>query len=182
MAMKDAIDHVLISEEQIQKRVRELGEQLTKDYSGKDVLLIGILKGSVMFMADLMKYIDNEKCKIDFMKVSSYGEGTSSSGNIKIDLDLRSSIEGKNIIMVEDILDTGNTLYYLRKILLTRSPQSVKMMTLLDKPERRVKEIEADYIGFTIPNEFVVGYGLDFDQLYRNLPYIGVLKPSMYGK
>ena len=179
MNMRDDIDHILISEEDLQKRVAELGEQISMDYAGKAPLLVSVLRGSFIFMADLTRHIQ-PFCQVDFMAVSSYGAGTVSSGQVNIVKDLTDSIEGKDVIVVEDILDSGNTLSYLFQLLKARNPASLKLVTLLDKPSRRTKPIQADYVGFTVPDEFVVGYGLDYDELYRNLPYIGVLKPCVY--
>jgi len=179
--MQDDIQKVLVSEEELQKRVKELGAQISADYAGKRPVLISVLRGSYIFMADLTRSIDCY-ATVDFMAVSSYGSGTVSSGQVNIQKDLSEPIEGKDVIVVEDILDSGNTLYYLLDVLQARKPASVKLVTLLDKPERRTKPIQADYVGFTVPDEFVVGYGLDYDELYRNLPYIGVLKPSVYEK
>ena len=179
MNMRDDIDHILISEEDLQKRVAELGEQISTDYAGKAPLLVSVLRGSFIFMADLTRHIQ-PFCQVDFMAVSSYGAGTVSSGQVNIVKDLTDSIEGKDVIVVEDILDSGNTLSYLFQLLKARNPASLKLVTLLDKPSRRTKPIQADYVGFTVPDEFVVGYGLDYDELYRNLPYIGVLKPCVY--
>ena len=181
MNMSDSIKEVLYTEEQLQARVKELGAQITKDYTGKDkLLLVSVLRGSYIFMADLSRAIDLP-CIIDFMVVSSYGGGTSSSGQVEIKKDLSDSIEGKDLIIVEDILDSGNTLYYLRDVLKARKPASIRICTLLDKPERRTKPVEVHYSGFTIPDYFVVGYGLDYAEKYRNLPYIGILKPCVYG-
>lgn len=174
------IDHVLFSEEQLKTRVAEISAQIDKDYEGKEPLLISILRGSFVFMADLVRQI-HVPCTVDFMAVSSYGSGTVSSGQVKIVKDLSETIEGKDVIVVEDILDSGNTLSYLLKLLEARRPASIRLCTLLDKPERRTKPVEVQYSGFTIPDEFVVGYGLDYDERYRNLPYIGVLKPKVYG-
>ena len=174
------IESILFQEEELKQRVRELGAQITADYQGKDVVLITVLRGSYIFMADLSRAIDLP-CTIDFMSVSSYGKGTSSSGQVQITKDLSDDITGKDVIVVEDILDSGNTLSYLLEILKARQPASVRLCTLLDKPERRVKDIQADYCGFTIPDAFVVGYGLDYAEKYRNLPYVGILKPSVYG-
>lgn len=179
--MRDDIDHVLISEADLQKRVAELGEQISRDYAGKAPLLVSVLRGSFIFMADLTRHIQ-PFCQVDFMAVSSYGAGTVSSGQVNIVKDLTDSIEGKDVIVVEDILDSGNTLSYLFQLLKARNPASLKLVTLLDKPSRRTKPIQADYVGFTVPDEFVVGYGLDYDELYRNLPYIGVLRPQVYQK
>ena len=179
--MRDDIDHILISEADLQKRVAELGEQISRDYAGKAPLLVSVLRGSFIFMADLTRHIQ-PFCQVDFMAVSSYGAGTVSSGQVNIVKDLTDSIEGKDIIVIEDILDSGNTLSYLFQLLKARNPASLKLCALLDKPSRRTKPIQADYVGFTVPDEFVVGYGLDYDELYRNLPYIGVLKPCVYQK
>ena len=174
------IDHILFSEEALRQRVSELAAQIDRDYAGKEPLLISILRGSFVFMADLVRSI-TLPCTVDFMAVSSYGSGTVSSGQVKIVKDLSEPIEGKDILVVEDILDSGNTLSYLFKLLEARHPASIRLCTLLDKPERRTKPVAVQYTGFTIPDEFVVGYGLDYDEKYRNLPYIGVLKPSVYG-
>lgn len=175
------IEQILFSEEMLQKRVRELGEQISADYAGKEPVLVSVLRGSYIFMADLSRAID-QPCSIDFMAVSSYGKGTTSSGQVQITKDLSDDIEGKDIIVVEDILDSGNTLYYLLQILQARKPASIRLCTLLDKPDRRVRDIVADYSGFSIPDAFVVGYGLDYAEKYRNLPYIGILKPEVYSK
>jgi hypoxanthine phosphoribosyltransferase len=179
MLEKD-IQEVLFSEERLARRVGEIAEQITQDYQGQEIMLISVLRGSFVFMADLCRRIDLP-CTIDFMAVSSYGNGTSSTGQVQITKDLSSDIAGKNIIVVEDILDSGNTLNYLLKVLEQRKPASIRLCTLLDKPERRVKPVEVHYTGFTIPDAFVVGYGLDYAEQYRNLPYIGVLKPEVYG-
>ena len=180
MNMSDSIKEVLYTEEQLQARVKELGAQITKDYADKDkILLVSVLRGSYIFMADLSRAIDLP-CLIDFMVVSSYGAGTSSSGQVEIKKDISSSIEDYHVIIVEDILDSGNTLYYLLDMLKVRKAASIRICTLLDKPERRAKPIQADYAGFVVPDAFVVGYGLDYNQQYRNLPYIGVLKEEVY--
>ena len=179
MLEKD-IQEVLFTEEQLARRVGELAHQITQDYQGREIVLISVLRGSFVFMADLCRRIDLP-CTVDFMAVSSYGTGTSSSGQVKIIKDLSEQIEGKDVIVVEDILDSGNTLSYLLQILQARHPASVRLATLLDKPSRRTKEVELHYSGFSIPDYFVVGYGLDYAEKYRNLPYIGVLKPSVYG-
>ena len=176
----EKIERVLYTEEQLKQRVQEMAAQITADYQGKEPVLISVLRGSYIFMADLSRAIDLP-CAIDFMSVSSYGKGTSSSGQVQITKDLSDEIEGKDIIIVEDILDSGNTLFYLMQILQARHPASIRLCTLLDKPERRVKDITADYSGFSIPDAFVVGYGLDYAEKYRNLPYIGILKPEVYG-
>ena len=177
--MHQDIERVLISEQELAARIAELGKQVAADYADKDPIFLGILKGVVMFFADMIRAIPLD-CQIDFMAVSSYGAGTTSSGQVKITKDLSESIEGRDIIVVEDILDSGNTLSYLLQILQARHPASMKLCTLLDKPDRRIKPVHVDYSGFSIPDEFVVGYGLDFAEKYRNLPYIGVLKPCVY--
>ena len=179
MIEKD-IERVLLSEEQLKTRVREIAKQIEKDYEGKEIMLISVLRGSFVFMADLCRCIDLP-CTVDFMAVSSYGKGTTSSGQVQITKDLSEDISGRHIIVVEDILDSGNTLSYLLKILENRHPASIRLCTLLDKPERRVKPVYANYSGFTVPDAFVVGYGLDYAEKYRNLPYIGILKPEVYG-
>lgn len=177
--MLDDIERVLVSEEELKSIVDNMGKQISEDYKDKDLLLVSVLKGSVVFMADLMRAI-TIPCNIDFMAVSSYGSGTKSSGVVKIIKDLDKNIEGKDLLIVEDILDSGNTLYYLKEILSARKPNSIKICTLVDKPERREADIKADYIGGSVPNEFIVGYGLDYNEYYRNLPFIGVLKESVY--
>jgi len=177
--MRSDIMTILEDETQIQKRIAELGAQISRDYAGREPLFVGVLKGCFMFMADLMRACE-VNCTVDFMVVSSYGSGTSSTGAVKIVKDLSEDIEGRDVIIVEDILDSGNTLSYLKKYLGGRNPASIRIVTLLDKPERRTADIAADYVGFTIPDAFVVGYGLDYDQRYRSLPYIGVLKPEVY--
>ena len=179
--MKQEILEVLLTEEQIQQRVRELGEQITRDYEGKRPFFLGVLKGCFVFMADLIRAVDLP-CEMDFMAVSSYGSGTSTTGAVEITKDLKRNIEGMDLIIVEDILDSGVTLNYLTGYLQVRKPASMKIVTLLDKPSRRKAPIKADYFGFDVPNEFVVGYGLDYDERYRNLPYIGILKPEVYTK
>lgn len=165
----------LISEQKVDKRIEELGKQISEDYAGKSIHLICILKGGSFFMCELAKRI-TVPVSIDFMSVSSYGNATSSSGNIKIKKDLDDPIEGKEVLVVEDIIDSGRTLHYLTKILKERGAKSVRLCTLLDKPERREVEVKTDYVGFQIPDEFVVGYGLDYAQKYRTLPYIGVVE------
>ena len=170
---------VLIPHAQIQARVAELGAQISADYSGKDLTVIGILKGSVLFMADLIRAI-SMPLAIDFMAVTSYGASTTSSGNVRILKDLDSSITGRHLLIVEDIIDSGLTMQYLLNNLASRGAASLWVCTLLDKPERRLTDVRADYTGFAVPNEFVVGYGLDYDEKYRNLPYIGILKPEVY--
>ena len=178
--MHQDIEKVLFSEEQLKARVRELGEQITKDYAGEELVLVCILRGSYIFMADLSRAIDLP-ISADFIALSSYGKGTSSSGQVELRKDLSDPVEGKHLLIVEDILDSGNTLYYLTNLLKTRHPASVRICTLLNKPERREKDIHPDYTGFTIPDAFVVGYGLDYAEKYRNLPYVGILKPAVYG-
>jgi len=174
------IKTVLLTEEQIQKRVAELGMQISADYSGKELHLIGVLRGAVMFMADLMRHI-TVPCSCDFIAIASYGMDTKSSGVVRILKDLDESIQGRHVLIVEDIVDTGLTLNYILNLIRSRNPASVRVCALLDKPERRIVPVEIHYLGFTIPNMFVVGYGLDFAQKYRNLPYIGVLRPEIYG-
>ena len=167
---------VLVEEEEVDKRIRDLGEQISKDYEGKEVHLICVLKGGVFFMCELAKRI-TVPVSMDFMSVSSYGDGTASSGVVKIAKDLDETLEGKDVLIVEDIIDSGRTLAYLIEVLKQRGPKDIHLCTLLDKPERRVKkQVKVDYTCFTIPDEFVVGYGLDYDQKYRNLPYIGVVE------
>ena len=177
--LEDDIERVLLTKEQLEERVSAIGAQISRDYAGKRPLLVSVLRGSFIFMADLTRHIETH-CTVDFMAVSSYGGGTSSSGQVKIIKDLSDSIEGKDVIVVEDILDSGNTLHYLIQVLKARHPASIRLATLLDKPSRRTKPVQADYVGFEVPDEFVVGYGLDYDEAYRNLPYIGVLKPRVY--
>lgn len=172
--MDDKIS-VLISEEEVDRKIREIAEKISEDYKGKTVTLICILKGSVFFTCELAKRI-TVPVKLDFMSVSSYGSGTESSGRVKIVKDLDDSIEGKDIIVIEDIIDSGRTLSHLLTLLSARKPNSIKLCTLLDKPERRVVPVDVDYTGFSIPDKFVVGYGLDYDQNYRNLPYIGAIE------
>ncbi|MCC8182127.1 MAG: hypoxanthine phosphoribosyltransferase [Clostridiales bacterium] len=180
MGMDQDIAEVLYSEKQLQRRVAELGAQISRDYEDKeDVVLVGILRGCYVFMADLSRYI-TIPCRMDFMSVSSYGKGTSSSGQIEIKKDLSDTINGSHVILVEDILDSGNTMDYLKKVLSVRNAASIRICTLLDKPERRTKPVAADYYGFLVPDAFVVGYGLDYAEKYRNLPYIGILKPEIY--
>jgi len=179
MLEKD-IQEILFSEEELKACVKRIAEEIQRDYAGKEIMLIGVLRGSFVFMADLCRAIDLP-CTLDFMSVSSYGKGTSSSGQVQITKDLSEDISGRHVIVVEDILDSGNTLSYLLKILQHRNPASVRLCTLLDKPDRRVKQVEIHYSGFTIPDAFVVGYGLDYAEMYRNLPYIGILKPEIYG-
>ena len=172
--MHKDVEQILYTEEELRSRVRELGGQITADYAGREPLLISVLRGSYIFMADLTRAI-HLNVSVDFMSVSSYGSGTASSGQVEIKKDLSDSIKGKDLLIVEDILDSGNTLYYLMDVLRARKPASIRLCTLMDKPERRVKPITADYVGFTIPDAFIVGYGLDYAEKYRNLPYLGVL-------
>ena len=167
--------NVLISEETVDAKIKEIGEKISKEYEGQEVHLLCILKGSVFFTCELAKRI-TVPVTMDFMSVSSYGDGTSSSGVVRIAKDLDETIEGKNVIVIEDIIDSGRTLSYLLEILQKRNPRSMKLCTLLDKPDRRVKDVKVDYVGFEIPDEFVVGYGLDYAQKYRNLPFVGVVK------
>ena len=166
---------VLISEEEVDARIRELGEKISKEYGGKQIHLICVLKGGVFFMCELAKRI-TVPVSMDFMCVGSYGDGTKSSGVVRLAKDLDESIENKEVSIVEDIIDSGNTLYYLMDVLRQRKPASLRLCTLLDKPDRRVKDVHVDWTGFEIPDEFVVGYGLDYAQKYRNLPYIGVVE------
>ncbi|MGN0706990.1 MAG: hypoxanthine phosphoribosyltransferase [Faecalibacterium sp.] len=181
MNMNDDIQTVLVSEEQLKAKVAELGAQISRDYAGKNLLLVSILKGAVVFMADLMRAV-TIPCAIDFMVVSSYGSGTTTSGLVKIVKDLDQDLSGRDVLIVEDILDTGVTLSNLVPMLQLRNPNSVRICAILDKPSRRRAPIQPDYEGFQVPDEFVVGYGLDYDEKYRNLPYVGVLKPSVYEK
>lgn len=178
--MHPDIKKILVSEEQIIQRSKELGKQITEEYSAKNEvpLVVGLLKGSVPFLAELIKHIDM-KIQFDFMDVSSY-EGTESIGDVKVNLDLHTSIKGKSVLLVEDIVDTGRTIKEVKRMLVNKGASDVKVVSLLDKPERRVVEIDAEYVGFQVPNEFVVGFGLDFNQEYRNLPYVGVLKDELY--
>lgn len=172
--MNKNVERILISEDELQKKVAELGAKITKDYKDKNLMIVGILKGSVVFMADLMRAIDLN-CKVDFMSISSYF-GTKSTGQVRIVLDLNKPINDYDILIVEDILDSGITLSYIKQLLLPRNPKSIRICTLLDKPARREADIKADYYGFIIPDGFVIGYGLDYDEDYRNLPYIGIIK------
>lgn len=180
--MLNDIEKVLLSEDELKKIVEDLGAKITKDYKGKNLVVVSVLKGSVVFMADLMRAI-KIPCSIDFMAVSSYGSGTKTSGVVKIIKDLDSEVVcGSDLLIVEDILDSGVTLEYLMKVLSARNPNSIRICTLLDKPERRKANIKADYSGAQIPDAFVVGYGLDYDEKYRNLPFVGILKPEVYEK
>ena len=179
--MLNDMEKVLLSAEEIQEKVKELGAQISKDYEGKNLMLISILKGSIVSMSDLMRAITIH-CKIDFMAVSSYGSSTKTSGVVRILKDLDIPLENYDVLIVEDILDSGMTLDYITKILNERHPNSIKICTLLDKPARRKIDIKADYVGFLVPDEFVVGYGLDYDERYRNVPFVGVLRPEIYTK
>jgi hypoxanthine phosphoribosyltransferase len=181
--MNNDIARVLISEEQLNKRVREMAAEIARDYAGKNPTMICILKGAVMFYSDLLRYIPIP-LTMDFMAVSSYGNKTKSSGEVEIRKDLSTSIEGKHVIIVEDIVDSGFTLSYLTRMLASRGAKSIKLCTLLDKPARRAPGItlKSDYTGFVVGDEFVVGYGLDYAEMYRNLPYVGILKPEVYEK
>lgn len=178
MKTKDA-EKILITKEELEKRVCELGKQISEDYGDKKILAIGILKGSVIFLSDLIRNIDSE-VSVDFMTVSSYGNSSQSSGELKIKKDLDTDISGKDVLIVEDIIDSGVTLSKLKEVLLKRNPASLKICTLLNKPERRTVSVDVDYIGFDIPNEFIIGYGLDYAEKYRDLPFVGVLKREIY--
>jgi len=177
--MSKDVDHILFSEETLQKRIKEMGAEIAAEYDGMFPLFIGVLKGSFIFMADIVRAVQID-AEVDFMGISSYNNSTSTTGAVKITKDLTRDIEGRHVIIIEDILDSGVTLSYLKKYLGNRHPASIKICTLLDKPSRRMTDIRADYIGFECPDDFVVGYGLDYAEKYRNLPYIGVLKPEIY--
>jgi hypoxanthine phosphoribosyltransferase len=179
-ALEQDVAEVLIDEATLQAKVAELGATISADYAEKQITLVSVLKGALPFMADLMRAM-SIPVRIDLMEVSSYGSGTESTGRVRILKDLSSSIEGKHVLIVEDIIDTGLTLNYLTQYLSGKSPASLGICTLLDKPARRLVEIDLDYRGFEIPDRFVIGYGLDYDEIYRNLPYIGVLRPEVYG-
>lgn len=179
--MLDDIEEVLFTERQIAVMVERIGKEISRDYKDKNLLLISVLKGSVVFMADLMRSIDIP-ARIDFMAVSSYGTGTKTSGVVKINMDLALPLAGYDIVVVEDILDSGKTLHYLMELLEGRGPSSIKVCTLFDKPERRQVDVQASYVGSQIPDAFIVGYGLDYAEKYRNLPFVGILKPSVYEK
>ena len=178
--MTSSIERVLLTEEQIQTRIRELGEELSREYAGKDPIFVGVLKGVVVFYADMVRRI-TVPCQFDFMWISSYS-GTETTGRMEVKRDISADIRGRHVVILEDIFDTGNSLQYTYEHLLSKGPASLRICTLLDKPERRKPGItvKADYTGFVIPNEFVVGYGLDFNEHYRNLPYVGVLMPEAY--
>lgn len=178
-SFENDIERILISEKDLKKAVKKMGKDISKDYADKNLMLVAVLKGSVIFMADLMRAI-TIPINIDFMSVSSYGSGSKTSGVVKIIKDLDHDLSGKDILIVEDILDSGMTLSYLTKLLKQRNVNSIKVATLLDKPDRRIADITPDYSCFTVPDEFVVGYGLDFDQKYRNLSYVGVLRREVY--
>ena len=174
-----AVEKILINEEEIKRRIDELAEKINKDYEGKEVLCVGILKGSAVFLADIIRKLDIT-VSIDFMIVSSYGAGTETTGELKIKKDLSTDIKGKHVLIIEDIIDSGVTLSKLKEVLMEREPESVEICALLTKPERRVIDVNAKYIGFEIPNEFIIGYGLDYAEKYRELPYVGVLKREIY--
>lgn len=177
--MNKDIEKILVTEEDLARVTKKLGEQITRDYTGKKLLIVGVLKGSIYFLTDLSRHIDLP-CHIDFVQASSYGSGTVSSGEIEIIKDISEDLSGFDVLLVEDILDTGRTLKHIHDMLSKRNPESIAVVTLLDKPSRREVDIYADYIGIDVPNAFVVGYGLDYDQYYRNLPYIGILKEEIY--
>lgn len=179
--MHNDIAEILITEEEIRSRIVELGKEVAKDYEGKTPIFVGVLKGAITFFADMARATPIP-CEYDFMAVSSYGAATISSGKITLIKDLSADIRGRHVVILEDILDTGHTLHFVTEHLMKKEPASLKICTLLDKPSRRVAPVEADYVGFTIPNKFVVGYGLDYDEIYRNIPYIGILKPEVYTK
>jgi hypoxanthine phosphoribosyltransferase len=176
--LERAVTEVLIDRDVLQRRIHELGEEISSDYAGRDLLLVGVLKGAVFFMADLMRNL-TIPCEIDFMAISSYGASTDSSGVVRILKDLDINIEGRDVLIVEDIIDSGLTLSYLMRNLEAREPASLEICALLTKPERRETEVPVHYIGFEIPNRFVIGYGLDFAERYRNLPYVGILDPAL---
>jgi hypoxanthine phosphoribosyltransferase len=179
VSLHDDVEEILLDAATVATRVAELGAQLTADYADRDPVLVSVLKGSLVFLSDLIRAMEMP-VSIDLMEVSSYGSGTETTGQVRILKDLSGSIEGRHVIVVEDIIDTGLTLNYLLKYLADKGPASVSIVCLLDKPARRLAEIPIDYRGFTIPDRFVIGYGLDYDERYRNLPYVGVLKPSVY--
>ena len=179
--MREDVKEILFDENQLAEKVKELGSRISKDYKGKDLLVVGVLKGSVLFAADLIKNI-TIPCEIDFMAVSSYGNSTETSGVVRILKDLDHSIEGKHVLLVEDIVDSWITLSYLLKYLKARRAESIEIVSLLNKPERRTADLEVKYIGFEVPNEFIVGYGIDYAEKYRNLPYIAILKEEVYNK
>jgi hypoxanthine phosphoribosyltransferase len=180
-SLREDVDEILVTAQSIQARTRELGRQISQDYAGQDLLLVCVLKGAIAFLADLMRQITIPH-EIDFMAISSYGASTESSGVVRILKDLDTNIQGRNVLIVEDIVDTGRTLNYISQNLRTRNPKSLRICTLLNKPSRREIDIPLDYVGFEIPNKFVIGYGLDFAEIYRSLPFIGVLKREKYDK
>ncbi|MDD6484677.1 MAG: hypoxanthine phosphoribosyltransferase [Clostridiales bacterium] len=177
--LKDDIKEIMIDEEKIKEIVSDLGRRISEDYAGKEILMVVVLKGSVIFAADLMRYID-VPVKLDFLQASSYGSGTKSSGIINIKRDLENDVMGRHVLIIEDIVDSGNTLAALKRMMSERQAASVKICSFLSKPSRREQDIEIEYIGMDIPDEFVVGYGMDFNEAYRQLPYVGVLKPQVY--
>ena len=177
--MKEDLESILLTQEQIHDRIAAMGEEISRDYAGKEPLIVGVLKGCFVFMADLMRAV-TVPCSIDFMAVSSYGNSTSTSGAVEINKDLSQDIQGRHVLIVEDILDSGVTLNYLTGYLKNRGPASIAIATLLDKPSRRKADVSARYVGFEVPDAFVVGYGLDYAEKYRNLPFIGILKPEIY--
>jgi hypoxanthine phosphoribosyltransferase len=177
--LREDIDHILVTEQELQDKIAQMGRQLAVEYAGKDLMLVGVLKGAIMFIVDLARAIDLP-LTLDFMAVASYGASTETSGIVRILKDLDSSIEGKDVLIVEDIIDSGLTLNYILDTLNTRNPASLRVCSLLSKPARRRMNVQIDYVCFEIPDEFVVGYGLDFNQIYRNLPFVGVLKPELY--
>lgn len=179
--MKNDVEKILLTEEDLCQISDRIGNQITQDYAGKEILVVGILKGSSLFMSDLIRKIDLP-LQIDYMVVSSYGSSTESSGVVRIVKDLQHSIEDKHILIIEDIVDSGLTLAYIKEILKGRGPASIKICTLLDKPARRKKDVKIDYVGTEVPDEFIVGYGIDYAEYYRNLPYVGILKRSVYEK
>ena len=181
--MTQDIKEILLTQEQIQAKVKELAAILSEEYAGKDPVFVGVLKGVVMFFADMVRSIDTP-CQIDFMWISSYGSGANSTGKMDVKRDVSADLKGRHVVILEDIFDTGNSLEFTYKHLLSKEPASLKICTLLDKPERRnpAVTVKPDYVGFVIPNEFVVGYGLDYNEHYRNLPYVGILKPEVYSK
>lgn len=179
MDMHENVEYVMLTAEQIDKRVKELAAQMDKLYEGRRPVVVCVLKGSVLFFTDLIRNMKTS-IELDFMSVSSYGSGTKSTGELKIKKDLSTDIKGRDVLIVEDIIDSGNTLYHLKKMLIERAPASINIVTLLDKPERREAPMEPEYTGFVIEDEFVIGYGLDYAEEYRNLPYVGVLKRSVY--
>lgn len=181
MSMTDDLESILLTEEQIHNRVREMGEEISRDYADLEPVFVGVLKGCFVFMSDLMRQV-SVPCNVDFMAVSSYGNSTITTGAVKINKDLSQDIEGRHVVIVEDILDSGVTLSYLTNYLRNRKPASIEIVTLLDKPARRRADISAKYSGFVVPDGFVVGYGLDYAEKYRNLPCVGILKKEIYSK